>query len=218
MAAAPPFAAHAGLEASAWVRRWSHLVPPGARVLDVACGPGRHVRWFAQQGCRVTGVDRDAGVVQALAGIAEVVVADIENGPWPFAGRQFDAVLVINYLWRDLLPTLVASVADGGVLLCETFADGNETVGKPSNPAFLLRPAELLSAVQGLRVVAFEDGFEGGFKDGSKGGAAANTARFVQRITAVRETPAGSSPARHFLSPLAAATGWVKSFDSEEPA
>ena len=113
MAAAPPFAAHAGLEASAWVRRWSHLVPPGARVLDVACGPGRHVRWFAQQGCRVTGVDRDAGAVQALAGIAEVVVADIENGPWPFAGRQFDAVLVINYLWRDLLPTLeqVASIA-----------------------------------------------------------------------------------------------------------
>ena len=210
MAAAPLFAAQAGGEASAWVRRWSHLVAPGARVLDVACGAGRHVRWFAQQACRVTGVDRDATAVQPLAAIADVVVADIENGPWPFAGRQFDAVVVTNYLWRDLLPTLVASVADGGVLLYETFAAGNETVGKPSNPAFLLRPAELWSAVQGLRVVAFEDGFEGG-ADGS-------VARFVQRIAAVRETPTGAAPARHLLSPSAAATGQVKSADSEEPA
>ena len=207
-------AVHAGGEASAWVRRWSHLVAPGARVLDVACGSGRHLRWFAQQGCRVTGVDRDAVAVQPLAGIAEVVVADIENGPWPFAGRQFDAVVVTNYLWRDLLPTLVASVDCGGVLLYETFAAGNESVGKPSNPTFLLRPAELLSAVQGLRVVAFEDGFEAGREDIAGGGGA----RFVQRIVAVRETPAGPAPARHVLSPVVAADGQVKSSDSEEPA
>jgi len=218
MATTSPFAAHAGEEASAWVRRWSHLVVPGARVLDVACGSGRHVRWFAQQGCRVTGVDRDAVAVQPLAGIAEVVVADIESGPWPFAGRQFDAVVVTNYLWRNLLPTLVESVADGGVLLYETFAAGNETVGKPSNPAFLLRPAELLYAVQGLRVVAFEDGFEGDFEDGTKCAADGSAARFVQRVAAVRETPARQAPARHFLRPLAAATGQVKSPDSEEPA
>lgn len=214
MAAAQAFAAHADGEASAWVRRWSHLLAPGARVLDVACGSGRHVRWFAQQGCRVTGVDRDAVAVLPLAAIAEVVVADIENGPWPFAGRQFDAVVVTNYLWRDLLPTLVASVADGGVLLYETFAAGNETVGKPSNPAFLLRPAELLSVVQGLRVVAFEDGFEAGLERAADG----NAARFVQRIAAVREPPAGPAPARHVLCPWEAATGQVKSRDSEEPA
>lgn len=204
------YLAHSGTDPSAWVRRWSHLVAPGARVLDVACGSGRHLRWFAQQGCQVTGVDRDAVALQPLAGNAELVVADLENGPWPFAGRQFDAVVVTHYLWRDLLPTLVASVAPGGVLLYETFAAGNESVGKPSNPAFLLRPAELLSAAQGLRVVAFEDGFESGV-DGSP-------ARFIQRIAAVRETPAGPAPARHFLSPVVAATGQVKSVDSEEPA
>jgi SAM-dependent methyltransferase len=208
--AQPARTARAGGEASAWVRRWSHLVAPLGRVLDVACGSGRHLRWFAQQGCRVTGVDRDAVALQPLAGSAELVVADIENGPWPFAGRQFDAVVVSHYLWRDLLPTLVASVAHGGVLLYETFAAGNETVGKPSNPAFLLRPAELLSSVQGLRVVAFEDGFESGI-DGSP-------ARFIQRIAAVRETPAGPAPARHFLSPVVAPAGQVKSRDSEEPA
>ena len=196
--------------ASPWVVRWSHLVASTARVLDVACGSGRHVRWFAQRGCRVTGVDRDGGAMRALAGIAEVVVADIETGAWPFDGRRFDAVVITNYLWRDLLPTLVESVADCGVLIYETFAAGNETVGKPSNPAFLLLPGELLDAVPGLRVVAFEDGFESGL-DGTP-------QRFVQRIVAVREPAAAPTATRHLLRPMAAAAGQVKSADSEEPA
>ena len=203
-------ARHAELEASPWIRRWSHLVAPAGRVLDVACGTGRHVRWFAQRGCRVTGVDRDALALQALEETAEAVVADIEHGPWPFAGRRFDAVVVTNYLWRDLLPTLVASVAEGGVLIYETFSAGNETVGRPSNPAFLLRPGELLASARDLHVVAFEDGFEGGFD--------ATPGRFVQRIVAVREVPAGAAPARYPLRPTPTPTGQVKSFDSEEPA
>ena len=178
---------HAGTEASAWVQRWSHLVAPGASVLDLACGSGRHLRWFAQRGCRVTGVDRDAEALAASSGIAETVLADIEAGPWPLAGRCFDAVVVTNYLWRELLPTIVACVAEGGVLLYETFADGNQSVGKPSNPKFLLRPGELLQAAQGLRVVAFEDGFEQAPE------------RFVQRLVAVRERPGEVAPARHRL-------------------
>ena len=196
--------------ASHWVQRWSHLVAPQSSVLDVACGSGRHVRWFAQRGCRVTGVDRDGAALQALASIAEVIVADIENAAWPLPGRRFDAVVVTNYLWRELLPTLVASVADGGVLICETFASGNETVGKPSNPAFLLRPGELLKAMEGLRIVAFEDGFEAALNGSAP--------RFVQRIVAVRERAAAAVPARHLLQPLETGAGQVKSFDSQEPA
>jgi SAM-dependent methyltransferase len=169
------------------VQRWSHLVPPGATVLDVACGSGRHLRWFADRGCRVTGVDRDSAALAPLAAIAETVVADIEGGPWPFPGRRFDAVVVTNYLWRPLLPTLIASVGDSGVLLYETFADGNATVGKPSNPDFLLRPGELLQAVTPLRVIAYEDGFVDA------------PPRFVQRIAAVREGPASADPARYPL-------------------
>ena len=179
---------------------------PQARVLDVACGAGRHVRWFAQRGCRVTGVDRDGAAMQALANLAEIVVADIENAPWPLPGRSFDAVVVTNYLWRDLLPMLMASVANGGVLIYETFAAGNETVGKPSNPAFLLRPGELLKAMRSLRVVAFEDGFETALNNSAP--------RFVQRIVAVREPPAAPAPARHLLRPLEASAGQVKSRDS----
>jgi SAM-dependent methyltransferase len=170
---------HAGLAPSAWVQRWSHLVPTGASVLDVACGSGRHVRWFAARGCRVTGVDRDAAALAGLAPIAETCVADLEGAPWPLPGRRFDAVVVTNYLWRALLPMIVASVAEGGVLIYETFSAGNASVGKPSNPLFLLQAGELLNAAVGLRVVAYEDGFLDG------------PARFVQRIVAVRAAAVG---------------------------
>lgn len=181
--------AHTGLAPSAWVQRWSHLVPAGASVLDVACGSGRHVRWFAARGCRVTGVDRDAAALAGLTAIAETCVADIEGAPWPLSGRRFDAVVVTNYLWRALLPTLVASLADDGVLIYETFSAGNASVGKPSNPLFLLQPGELLAASAGLRVVACEEGFLDG------------PARFVQRIVAVHEVPgdAAAAPRRYPL-------------------
>lgn len=177
---------HASEEPSAWIARWSHLVPPGGDVLDVACGRGRHLRWFQGRGHPVTGVDRDAQALATLAGVGEILQADIENGPWPLAGRQFAAVVVTNYLWRPLFPRLLAAVAPGGVLLHETFAQGNETVGKPARPDFLLAPGELLQAYAGLRVVAYEDGFV----DAPE--------RFVQRIAAVRGAPA-SLPPRYLL-------------------
>jgi SAM-dependent methyltransferase len=119
------------------------------------------------------------------------VVADIENGPWPFTGRKFAAVVVTNYLWRPLMPKLLESLAPGGVLIYETFTQGNETVGKPSRPDFLLRPGELLEVCVGLRVVAFEDGFE----ERTEGTAQ----RFVQRIAAVREPADRREPARYLL-------------------
>lgn len=176
-----------GTEApSPWVQRWSHLVPPGGAVLDVACGRGRHLRWFAGRGHPVTGVDRDADAIAAVAALGEAVQADIENGPWPFAGRTFAAVVVTNYLWRPLLPAILGSIAEGGVLIHETFATGNETVGKPSRPDFLLANGELLEACRGLRIVAYEDGF------------LEMPDRFVQRIAAVRPPP-GPAPARYSL-------------------
>lgn len=151
-------------------------------MLDIACGHGRHMRWFAGRGHPVAGVDRSPEAVDAVAGLGEAVLADIENGPWPFPGRTFAGVVVTNYLWRPLLPVIVQSVAPGGVLVYETFATGNETVGKPSRPDFLLQPGELLGACGGLRVVAFEDGFLD------------EPARFVQRIAAVRPAAGERTP------------------------
>jgi SAM-dependent methyltransferase len=130
-------------------------------VLDVACGGGRHARWFAARGHPVTLVDRDLAGVADLAGDprVELVEHDLENGsPWPLAGREYAAVVVTNYLFRPILPELVRAVETGGWLLYETFAAGNERYGRPTNPDFLLRPGELLDAVRGeLRVVAYED-------------------------------------------------------------
>jgi SAM-dependent methyltransferase len=172
---------------SAWVQRFAGLIRPGGRVLDVACGSGRHLRWLAEQGFLLTGIDRDPKAAQDKPAGARVLIADIEGDPWPLPDQRFDAVIVTNYLWRTLWPALRGALADDGVLIYETFALGQETVGKPSRPDFLLQPGELLSAFAGLRVVAFEDGFE------------ATGPRFVQRIVAVNALTAGPQPRRYGL-------------------
>ena len=142
---------------SPWITAWTGLVSTGAAVLDVAAGNGRHTRFFAARGHRVTAVDRDVSGLVAAADI-EVVAADLEDGsPWPLAGRQFGAVIVTNYLHRPLFPHLFAALDPGGVLLYETFMAGNERFGKPSRPDFLLQDGELLERVRGhFSVVAYE--------------------------------------------------------------
>lgn len=141
--------------------RFAAEFAPGATVLDVACGSGRHARALAALGLHVTGVDRDAVALSALAEAmptVECVEHDLEGVGWPFGDRRFDAIVVTNYLHRALFPALIAAVAPGGWYVHETFAIGNERFGRPSNPDFLLRPGELLDAARPrLRVVAFED-------------------------------------------------------------
>ena len=149
---------HFDLPPSAWVRRWSAFIRPGGAVLDVACGAGRHARWLARLGFEVDAVDRAPELFTSPPPNVTLVGADIEGGPWPYAGRRFDAIVVTNYLHRPLLPVLADSLEPGGVLIYETFARGNERFGKPSNPEYLLAPGELLDAVRGrLRVLGYED-------------------------------------------------------------
>jgi len=145
---------HEQLAPSEWVLRWAPLVERGP-VLDVASGSGRHARVFAERGLEVLAVDREP---QPVPGV-RLVVADLEDGsPWPFAGQRFGGIVVTNYLHRPLLPILAESLEESGLLIYETFMAGNEKFGKPANPAFLLRPGELLEAFRGLTVVAFEQG------------------------------------------------------------
>lgn len=169
---------HAALPPSDWVLRWSHLVPAGTRVLDLACGRGRHARLLAARGCEVLAVDRDAEALATLAGIAgiETLAADLEGAPWPFPENAFGAIVVTNYLHRPQFPFIAAALRTGGVLLYETFMAGNERYGKPSNPAFLLAPGELLAAFCGPLLPA-------GFEQGVVG---APPRAVVQRLCAVR--------------------------------
>lgn len=177
---------------SPWVTRFGARVAPGAPVLDVACGFGRHLRWFFERNHPVAGVDRSQDAINTIASELShpdrarpgLLCADIENGPWPYADQAFGAVVVTNYLWRPLLPAILAAVGPGGMLIYETFAAGNETVGKPSRADFLLQPGELLQVCSGLRVIAYEDGF------------LSAPDRFVQRVCAVRDIGAGSVPVR----------------------
>lgn len=158
----------------------------------MASGAGRHSLYFAAQGFQVTAVDRDETALAALrarhsesilpSGTINTVVADLEGAPWPFS-RQFDAIVMTNYLWRPLWPFLRQALLPGGVLVMETFALGQETIGKPSRPAFLLGPGEALQLVGSLRIVAFEDGFEPPSDTNPAG-------RFVQRLVATTaDTP-----------------------------
>lgn len=145
---------------SQWIRRWSHLVAGGGPVLDVASGSGRHLRWFADSGHPVTGIDRDPRALEAAALAGSAVACDLESEAWPLSGRTFAGVVVTNYLWRPLFQDLIRSLAPGGVLMVETFADGQALFGRPRRAEFLLRRGELLRLCEGLQVVAFEDGVE----------------------------------------------------------
>lgn len=181
---------------SDWIVRWSHLLRAGGTVLDVACGAGRHLAWFTARGHAVTGIDRDIAAAGATAARAHLVCADIENAPWPLLHlgipQQFDAVVVTNYLWRQLMPILINSVAPGGVLLYETFTAGQESVGRPSRADFLLQRGELLRYCADLHIVAYENGYLD------------NPPRFVQRIAAVRPHTPAETPQAPVRYPLQA--------------
>ena len=155
------------LSISPWIRRFSGLLPEEGSVLDLAAGGGRHSRWLLNRGHRVTALDRQTDVLLDLqktdsnaAERLEVITADLEDGsPWPLSSRRFDAVIVVNYLWRPLFPSILESIEEGGLLLYDTFAVGHEAFGRPTNPDFLLKPGELLDMVAGrLTVIAYEHG------------------------------------------------------------
>ena len=133
---------------SPWVERHCGLIARGGRVLDLACGSGRHARLLAGLGFEVAAVDRNFEAILKLSAVPRITATqhDLEGEAWPLAGERFAGIIVTNYLWRPRLPDVLAMLAPGGVLIYETFMLGNEAYGKPSNPEFLLRPGELRQA------------------------------------------------------------------------
>jgi SAM-dependent methyltransferase len=155
-------AAHQGVPApSDWVVRFAPLLDQGARVLDYACGSGRHTRWLAERGMQVDAIDRDRAALERLRGVEGVQVRelDLEGDTWPLEGECYDAVVVTNYLHRPRFDAMLALLRPGGVLIYETFMAGNARFGKPSSPAFLLQAGELIERLRdGWTLVAFEQG------------------------------------------------------------
>jgi len=166
---------------SPWVARFAPLIPEGGEVLDLACGSGRHACLLAGMGYKVEAVDRDAVALEAMAGIDGITTrcADLESGPWPYYARTFDGIIVSRYLFRPLFPAIFNCLEIGGILIYETFMEGQQLLGKPSNPAFLLRSGELLDVIgKRFTVIAFEQGEVAGEKD--------NPPQVIQRICVSR--------------------------------
>ena len=157
------------LKPSPWILRFAPLIKTGGCVLDLACGAGRHSRHFLEQGYKVVALDRSIDAISDLSSnlACEIICADIETNDAIFnqlgelAGRRFDGIIVVNYLYRPVLNYLINALAPGGVLIYETFARGNEQFGKPRNPDHLLKRAELLNLAQyELDIVAYEHGID----------------------------------------------------------
>ena len=165
--------------ASPWITRFGRLISKG-EILDLACGSGRHGRWFLQRGIQVTFLDRNIKGLDDISGSpgVEIILADIESElNLPITSRRFECVVVTNYLWRDILNDICRIVDHGGLLLYETFGAGNEKFGSPKNSDYLLKPGELLNIVpSNFRIIGYEHGLR---TEPSKA--------IIQRIAAVRE-------------------------------
>jgi SAM-dependent methyltransferase len=182
---------HDAAPPSAWLVSHRNVLPASGRALDVACGRGRNARWLARQGFETTAVDRNPEAVAALAADARAeglavtgVVMDLEAAGLDFGGETYDVVVVVHYLHRAHFPSLLAALTPGGVLVYETFTTAQAARGRPTNPAFLLQPGELLRRVQGLAILDSREGdFEG---------------RLVSSVVAVRpadrDAPGALSP------------------------
>ena len=145
---------------SPWVVKHADSVKAGGDVLDLACGGGRHTRFFLERGNRVMAVDINTASLSDLSENTDLALmeVDLENGPWPLGNATFDAVVVVNYLWRPLFPKLREAVKHGGVLIYDTFGEGNEAYGKPSNPDFLLKEGELTDWFSDWEIVELQHG------------------------------------------------------------
>jgi SAM-dependent methyltransferase len=146
---------------SSWIVKYARLIPKKGRILDLACGSGRHAIWLAKQGYQVNALDRDAKALANMKGIGNINVSivDLEAGDWSGSGQRYDGIIVSRYLYRPLLSRLAGLLNPGGILIYETFMAGNERYGKPSNPDFLLLPNELLETYSPLlSIIAFEQG------------------------------------------------------------
>ena len=164
---------------SEWVRRFYGQIPKNGLILDLAGGSGRHTRFLTQKGFKLLLLDNDIAKAKDLQDVENIVLMeyDLEDGSTlPFPKSSFQGVVVTNYLYRPIFPQLLNLLDDGGILIYETFAVGNEKYGRPTNPDYLLKSGELISLVSPqMRIIAYEECL-----------VRRPTKAYVQRLTAAK--------------------------------
>ena len=175
------FSVHQTLTVSDWVKKWSPVLSENSRILDLACGYGRHAVWLSSLKMDVLALDKDPLALERVQSMGiTTMCADLENAPWPLADQHFDALVVTNYLWRSLWPNLLECIKEGGFVIYETFCEGHQAYGKPSRADFLLKSGELLEVFESFKVLGFEEGL------------LSEPRRYVQRIAAQKPTLSGT--------------------------
>ncbi|MCG7530513.1 methyltransferase domain-containing protein [Psychrobium sp. MM17-31] len=146
------------------LQKVNHLLPPSAKVLDLACGFGRNGKYLAAQGHKVSFLDKNS---EALAEIqqqrlqSEIIEADLEcDNPYQLPQNRYDAIVVFRYLHRPLMPTIVDALKPGGLVVYETFNHQQADIGRPRNPNFLLQDGELATHFPNFELIHQFDGFD----------------------------------------------------------
>lgn len=146
---------------SPWIEKYANLIPNRNPVLDLACGSGRHSFFLAAMGHDVVAIDINTEAIgkHSIPHNLHIKEWDLEGRTWPFPKEKFSGIVVVNYLWRPLFPQMLFSLEAGGIMIYETFAEGNEKYGRPKNPEYLLAADELKQACSQTDILHYQHGF-----------------------------------------------------------
>ncbi len=135
-----------------------HLLSAHGQALDLACGLGGNALLMASAGLEVAAWDLSPVAIDRLKEFADArglsnlkpEVRDLSLEPLPI--DTFDVIVVSYFLERDLVPSLIASLRQGGLIYYQTFTCISVTDDGPSNQIYRLGDNELLKLFSPLAV------------------------------------------------------------------
>jgi tellurite methyltransferase len=150
-------------DAHGLLKRFSRLLPSGGKIVDIAMGNGRDLLFLAEKGFECFGLER-SGEALKIAGRGAsdrrlslmMVMGDARY--LPFRRRSFDGLLLFYFLDRPAIDELIELLRPGGLFIYETFLKRQNLIDRPRNPDYLLDDAELLSLLEGLELLFYEEG------------------------------------------------------------